>query len=51
VVAALSADHGLAFADRSYTMMIGNKQKPPLLEVGWYRWWPKSLGFPRWRRL
>jgi hypothetical protein len=47
VVAALSADLCLAFADRSYTIMIGNKQKPPLLELGWYRWWPTSLSFAR----
>jgi hypothetical protein len=41
----------LAFADRSYTITIGSRRKPPLLQLGWYRWWPTSLGFPRWRRL
>jgi hypothetical protein len=41
----------LAFADRSYTMMLGGSQKPPFLELGWYRRRPTSLSFPRWRRL
>jgi hypothetical protein len=37
----------LAFGDRSYTVMIGSSHKPPMIEVGWARWRPSALRFPR----
>ena len=41
----------LAFADHSYLIDIGSDAKPPLITIGWYRWKPDSLAFPRWRKL
>jgi hypothetical protein len=41
----------LAFADHTYLIDIGRDDKPPLVTIGWDRWWPDSIRFPRWRRL
>jgi hypothetical protein len=41
----------LAFADRSYEIDIGSADKPPLVVIGWYRWWPEDIEFPRLRKL
>jgi hypothetical protein len=41
----------LAFADHTYPIDFGSDTKPPSMTVGWCRWYPCSLGFPRFRRL
>jgi hypothetical protein len=38
----------LAFADHSYLINIGSDRKIPLITIGWYRWHPNSIEFPRW---
>jgi hypothetical protein len=38
----------LAFADHSYEIDIGSDHKVPLITIGWYRWHPDSIEFPRW---
>jgi hypothetical protein len=37
----------LAFGGQSYTVMIGSKHKPPMIEIGWARWRPNFVSFPR----
>jgi hypothetical protein len=43
--------HILAFADHTYQIDFGSDRKPPLITVGWWRWYPISLAFPRFRKL
>jgi hypothetical protein len=38
----------LGFADHSYLINIGSDRKIPLITIGWYRWHPNSIEFPRW---
>jgi hypothetical protein len=40
----------LAFADHSYIIDIGCDKKPSLVSLGWYRWRPNYIEFPRWQR-
>jgi hypothetical protein len=40
----------LAFADRTYLVQFGRDRKPPFLIVGWCRWYPCSVEFPRYRQ-
>ncbi len=40
----------LFFKDGSCTLMLGWGDGPPLVELGWRRWRPNFIGFPRWRR-
>ena len=40
----------LAFTDRSYIIDICSDHKVPLITIGWYRWHPDSIEFPRWDR-
>lgn len=51
VNASWSRDFGpvtiLAFGDRSYTLMIGSGRKLPMIEIGWARWRPNFVRFPR----
>jgi hypothetical protein len=42
--------HILAFDDHSYLVEFGSDRKPPLLTIGWCRWYPCSLDLPRRRR-
>jgi hypothetical protein len=37
-----------AFADHTYLMDIGFGDKIPLVSIGWVRWRPDEIGFPRW---
>jgi hypothetical protein len=41
----------LAFADHTYEIDIGSKGKPPLVSLGWCRWYPCTLDFPRFQKL
>jgi hypothetical protein len=40
----------LAFADRSYLLCIGLGDKPSLITVGWYRWYPDFIELDRMHR-
>jgi hypothetical protein len=41
----------LAFADHTYEIDFGSNKKPPLLVLGWCRWYPCTLDFPRFQKL
>jgi hypothetical protein len=41
----------LAFADHTYLIDFGSDKKPTLMTVGWCRWYPCLLRFPRFRKL
>jgi hypothetical protein len=41
----------LAFADRSYHLMLGSGDKPPLAELGWAKWRPNYVRFPRFTKI
>ena len=40
----------LAFADHTYLIDFGSDDKPPLMVIGWCRWYPPSIEFPRLHR-
>jgi hypothetical protein len=40
----------LAFADHTFLIDLGSDRKPPLVTLGWCRWYPCSLKFPRFRK-
>jgi len=41
----------LAFADHTYLLDFGSDKKPPFMTLGWSRWYPCSLDFPRLHKL
>jgi hypothetical protein len=41
----------LAFADHSYILMLGSRNKPPLAELGWTKSRPNFVRFPRFTKV
>lgn len=41
----------LAFGDHTYSIDFGSDRKPVFMSVGWRRWYPYRLEFPRFRKL
>jgi len=40
----------LSFADHTYLIDFGSDRKPVFMTVGWCRWYPCSLKFPRFQK-